>query len=209
MLYNGLLFGIFQYKIAGVIKTDYIDFFTPEGRIIDKHYKTKHANSIEAHCKERCEYDILFGKKAVCERATFARSGLVIKENVEINYGTKTCYPYEVNILYNEANSEYEFLKNDGYYGSLEYEDRYTKKVIMKDDEVVISSCLYNYIYNESIDWADFDASYHNNITWGTPLVDSIEHLNETISVINHGEDNNISIHNVKIIGVVYDKDKE
>lgn len=198
---------VFQYSIAGIIETDYLDYFTETG--LEKSSNASNVIKRETSHKKYYEYNVLFGNQNTFDSLLSGKSSLSYRiedsDTIVCNINNEMEYIPSLNIQFNEYNSVYKFFTNDGYFSSLTEESEYTKKVELNSDEVVISQKLYNYLFDEKIDWNDLYSNYIYGLADSKPYENGIPHIMEEMSLTIITKTSTIEIGNVKIVGVEVD----
>lgn len=199
---------IFQYTIAGIIKTDYLDYYNSDlSQKTIEEFPIGLRDSGTLSDRVRYEYKVLYGNKTTFNSLELGKDSLYYS-NSDL-YTTISCdmkdETKELNIIrikFNESASNYEFFTNDGYFASIFEESATTKKVTLADDEIVLGQKYYEYLFGEEIDWPSLAREYTAAIVNSNPLVNAIPHLGETISFTIKDNHRIIEIKNVKIVGV-------
>lgn len=199
---------VFQYKIAGVIKTDYLSFYDITGnkneKIIDKYSEIRDYQG-DFNKKTYCEYNVIYGNMETFESIS---SGInyFYYNNYDSNITVKTDYILKkltsINISYINEVYNFNFFMNDGYYGSLSKEDEYYKKIVLDKNDVVITPALYDFIFDTKIEWENLNFLYQNGIYEGKPYTNALSHLGETVSFTIEKNGKKTVFSNVTIVGV-------
>ncbi len=199
---------IFQYTIAGIIKTDYLDYYNSDlSQKTIEEFPIGLRDSGTLSDRVRYEYKVLYGNKPTFNSLDLGQNSLYYS-NSDL-YTTVSCDMKDetkelnyIRIQFNESASNYEFFTNDGYFASIFEESATTKKVTLADDEIVLGQKYYEYLFGEEIDWPSLAREYTAAIMNSNPLVNAIPHLGETISFTIKDNHRIIEIKNVKIVGV-------
>lgn len=198
------------FKIAGVIKTDYKDYFDVRGN--EKAMPEKYDNSSSYHReltnKKNYTYQIMYMSLDTFEKMYLSKS--------EINYMRDSGY----NILIEETNYESSldniaiidatkntpiFFNNTGYFGTLDNSltNEQTNLHELQDNEIIVNGDLYNYIFGSAIDWEQYYRNYSISLDSGELLENSLPKLGTEISIkIYYADKNFINIENKKVVGV-------
>ena len=198
--------GIFQYSIAGVIKTDYSNYCNEEGERDEEYQFSSFSERMDFIHKYYYEYKAIYGKKEAFDALTFGKTSLYYYPNnedlIEYSLNGTSNNIQNIELIFNEFASEYTFFTNDGYFSSLTKESSRIKKVSLNKDEVVISRELYNLIFGENIDWDKLYSKYVSGMAKGTPYENEISHLNERVSFKISTKNYVIEVKDVVIVGV-------
>ena len=207
---------VFQYKIAGVIKTDYLSFYNSFGDE-NKNNMSKYSATMDYladfNMKTNCEYNVIYGNKETFESISSGINYFYYDKydsiTVETDNNEKKLSELSINIL--KKSDDLEFFMNDGYFGSLAKRDESYKKIVLDKNDIVINPILYDFIFDTKIEWESLNFLYNYGIHEGKPYTNVLPHLGETVSftIINKG--NKIEFSNVKVVGVCkkfYESDK-
>ena len=198
---------IFQYTIAGIIKTDYLDYYNSDlSQKTIEEFPIGLRDSVTLSDRVHYEYKVLYGNKTTFNSLELGENYLCYSnsdlttiscdmkdETKELNY---------ISINFNESASNYKFFTNEGYFASIFEESDTIKKVTLANDEIVLGPEFYEMLFNVKIDWFDLYCEYYTAIYNSNPLVNAIPHLGETISFTIKDNHRIIEIKNVKIVGV-------
>ncbi len=198
---------IFQYTIAGIIKTDYLDYYNSDlSQKTIEEFPIGLRDSVTLSDRVHYEYKVLYGNKTTFNSLELGENYLYYSNSdlttISCDMKDETKKLNYISINFNESASNYEFFTNEGYFASIFEEFDTTKKVTLANDEIVLGPELYEMLFNVKIDWVDFYREYHTAIYNSNPLVNAIPHLGETISFTIKDNHRIIEIKNVKIVGV-------
>lgn len=198
------------FKIAGVIKTDYKDYFDVRGneKAMPEQYDNSSSYHRELTNKKNYTYQIMYMSLDTFEKMYLSKS--------EINYMRDSGY----NILIEETNYESSlnniaiidatkntpiFFNNTGYFGTLDNSltNEQTNLHELQDNEIIVNGDLYNYIFGSAIDWEQYYRNYSISLDSGELLENSLPKLGTEISIkIYYADKNFINIENKKVVGV-------
>lgn len=207
------------FKIAGVIQTDYKDYYDARGneKAMPKEYDSNSSYRKDLMFKKNYNYQVMYMSLDTFEEMYLSKS--------EINYGRDL--GYDIQIKENDYKSKLEniaiidaikntpiFFNNTGYFGTLDntMTNEQTNLYELQDDEIIINGDFYNYIFGSSIDWEQLYRNYSISIDSGEPLRNALPKLGTEISIkITYADKSIINIENKKVVGVStnYSLDKE
>lgn len=197
------------FNIAGIIKTDYKDFYDERG---NEKSETNNLNvKSYLNYKLNYQYTAIYALDNTFEKLYLENSSIAYSRNdgyfIKAQEGN---YSVELNSIrvsdIQRANPL--FYLSSGNFGICELDKSYehTVRREIAEDEIVINGALYNYIFGTNIDWEDFYRQFYIAIDSGSPLENALVHLNKMISVIIENSDGEImEIQNKKVIGVSSD----
>lgn len=198
---------IFQYTIAGIIKTDYLNYYNSDlSQKTIEEFPIGLRDSRTLLDRVHYEYKVIYGNKTTFNSLELGKNSLYYSNSdlttISCDMKDETKKLNYISINFNESASNYEFFTNEGYFASIFEESDTTKKVTLANDEIVLGPELYEMLFNVKIDWLDLYREYYTAIYNSNPLVNAIPHLGETISFTIKDNHRIIEIKNVKIVGV-------
>ena len=198
---------IFQYTIAGIIKTDYLNYYNSDlSQKTIEEFPIGLRDSRTLLDRVHYEYKVLYGNKTTFNSLELGKNSLYYSNSdlttISCDMKDETKKLNYISINFNESASNYEFFTNEGYFASIFEESDTTKKVTLANDEIVLGPEFYEMPFNVKIDWLDLCREYYTAIYNSNPLVNAIPHLGETISFTIKDNHRIIEIKNVKIVGV-------
>lgn len=198
---------IFQYTIAGIIKTDYLNYYNSDlSQKTIEEFPIGLRDSRTLLDRVHYEYKVIYGNKTTFNSLELGKNSLYYSNSdlttISCDMKDETKKLNYISINFNESASNYEFFTNEGYFASIFEESDTTKKVTLANDEIVLGPEFYEMLFNVKIDWLDLYREYYTAIYNSNPLVNAIPHLGETISFTIKNNHRIIEIKNVKIVGV-------
>ena len=198
---------IFQYTIAGIIKTDYLNYYNSDlSQKTIEEFPIGLRDSRTLLDRVHYEYKVIYGNKTTFNSLELGKNSLYYSNSdlttISCDMKDETKKLNYISINFNESASNYEFFTNEGYFASIFEESDTTKKVTLANDEIVLGPEFYEMLFNVKIDWLDLCREYYTAIYNSNPLVNAIPHLGETISFTIKDNHRIIEIKNVKIVGV-------
>ena len=202
VIYKGHL----QFKIAGIIKTDYKDYYDERGNV-----KTKDESSyltFPLGYKLNYQYRAIYTTNDTFEKMFLDSYSSYYSRNEDYSIKVQeTSYSTKVSNVqvYDIHRSNPSFYLPSGYFGMCELVEtsQSTIKRRITDDEIVINGALYNKIFGTNINWDDFYGQYYNAIYNGLPMENSLPHLNKRLTVTIENSDGKVlEIRDKKVIGV-------
>ncbi len=198
---------IFQYTIAGIIKTDYLNYYNSDlSQKTIEEFPIGLRDSRTLLDRVHYEYKVIYGNKTTFNSLELGKNSLYYSNSdlttISCDMKDETKKLNYISINFNESASNYKFFTNEGYFASIFEESDTTKKVTLANDEIVLGPEFYEMLFNVKIDWLDLYREYQTAIYNSNPLVNAIPHLGETISFTIKDNHRIIEIKNVKIVGV-------
>lgn len=195
-----------QFKIAGIIKTDYKNYYDERGNA-----KTKD-NSVyltfPLGYKLNYQYRAIYTTNDTFEKMFIESYSSYYSRNEDYYIKVQEA-SYSTNLnniqVYDIYRANPSFYLPSGYFGMCELVEtlRPTVEMRIADDEIVITGALYNNVFGTNINWDDFYRQYYNSINSGSPMINSLPHLNKRISVtIENSNGKVFEIKDKKVIGV-------
>lgn len=201
------------FTIAGIIKTDYKDYFDERGNIRTKpeSYENSMYYEREVNYKQKYEYQAVYMTDTTFE-AMYIDNGSIYFSS-DSGYGIQGKKGNDTTSLKNLGVIDIEtqnpmFYTETGLFGVHDlndFKEEGTEQRKLSSDEIVISGDLYNRIFGESVDWEEFGRLYRLGIFTEEPLQNALPHLNKTISVIVDNGKERLEIKNKKVVAVSED----
>lgn len=198
---------VFQYKIAGIIQTDYSRFYDERGNI--KEYSSMYSDyrdyMADFMMKSYYEYNVIFGNHETFEGISYGNSRLNFYSsscNIEVKNKEYVGKLSSLTLECIGEKSSVDFFLEDGHFGSVSKEDSYTKKISMKQSEIVVSPYLYDFIFGTRTNWDDVYLEYRDGMNQDSLVNGILSHLGEVVSFSVIIDEKTIEISNVTIIGV-------
>ena len=199
-----------QYIIAGIIETDYKRFYDNDGNEIksDEIYNYHGYYASEICHKANLEYKVIYEFKETFNNMTYSKDYYYFSNNYNsYKIDTETVLlDGDDNSVYFETNiDDMSFFLNNGYYGSFDKEDLYTKKIPYDEDSIIISINLYERLFGLDFVFNDFfSIDYETAIMNEKPMDNLFPHIGERISITITNKKTNaiIELKDKKIVGV-------
>lgn len=198
------------FTIAGIIKTDYKEYFNVNGSQKENHSGYDDVTTYNKDATYKKKY--IYGGIYLLE-STF--DGLYVDNN-SVSFSEDTGYSIEY--TNSSASTRLGFLEisniqranpifymENGKFGAFNKTDSKEQDVeekIVSNNEIIISGDLYNKIFNENINWQEFYRLYSIGVMEDTPLQNSLPHLNEEITITINDDNINLELKNKVIVGV-------
>lgn len=195
--------GELLFNIAGIIKTDYKNYFDERNNVKN--------DSLDLYADERIyekvvkynlnyKYNVLYMNTNLFNKLNLSLNSVhYLKDNKnEINI-TESNYNLNVsNILIRDLNrNTYLYYDNSGF----------IKTTDVNTKGIVINGSLYNSLFGTNIDWSSFAREYQYGIDSDNPYVNKLSNLGKKITINVLDSKGNIIINrqSLEIIGVDYE----
>lgn len=198
------------FTIAGIIKTDYKEYFDERGNIRSKpeSYENSMYYEREVNYKQKYEYQAIYMTDTTFEEMYIDNGSIYFSSDsgysIQGTEGNYTTSLKNIGIINIETQNPM-FYTETGLFGVHdlnESKEEGTEQRKLSSNEVVISGDLYNRIFGESVDWEEFSRLYRLGIFTEEPLQNALPHLNKTISVTVDNGKERLEIKNKKVVGV-------
>lgn len=198
------------FMIAGIIKTDYKDYFDERGNIRTKpeNYENSVYYEREVNYKQKYEYQAVYMMDTTFEAMYIDNGSIYFSSDsgyaVQGTEGNYTTSLKNLGVIDIETQNPM-FYTETGLFGVHDLNDlkeEGTEQRKLSSAEIVISGDLYNRIFGESVDWEEFGRLYRLGIFTEKPLQNALPHLNKTISVTVDNGKERLEIKNKKVVGV-------
>lgn len=198
------------FTIAGIIKTDYKDYFDERGNIksMPESYGTSLYYDREVNYKKNYEYQAVYMSDITFESMYIDNSSIYFSTDsvytIQVAEGDYTINLRNIDIADIEVQNPTFYMENGKYgvFNETDAKEEGTEQRVLSSDEIVISGDLYNRIFGENIDWEEFNRLYMLGILTEEPLQNALPHLNKLISVTVENGKNRLEIQNKKVVGV-------
>lgn len=200
------------FKIAGIFKTDYKEYLDERGnpkedKITVFEDKRNYTNTY--NYKLNYEYNVIYtapetfnGMYIGINSSSYRRDEGYQIYTTEADYGTTLSNIH----IYNSSAVSLQYFDNSGYLNSTQQSDG-GEGVLFKElrnDEIVVSGELYNYVFGSNIDWENFSMNYQYGIDSGNYFADGLSDLGKTIDIFIKDPNGRavMEVSDKKIVGV-------
>lgn len=200
------------FEIAGVFKTDYREYLDERGNQREDKiagFEDRRSYITTYNYKLNYEYNVIYTTLTTFNGMYIGINSSGYRQDegyhiymAEADYGATLS---NINI-YNSDMVSLQYFDNSGYLISTRQGDigEGVQFRELKDDEIVVSDELYNYIFGSNINWESFRMNYQHGIDSSNYYVDGLSNLGRTVDILIEDSNGNVvvDVSHKKIVGV-------